>query len=66
MRRILLCLTALLTIAAPMALSGPVQAAPPGPQCGAVMPCDGPVEKVRDTVRRIVEMCQNAYCQPLP
>lgn len=34
----------------------PAEAAPPGPQCGAVIPCEGPIEK-------ITRICQQAYCQ---
>lgn len=62
MRRILIGLLALLTIAGPFALGGtPAQAAPPGPQC--VGPCGGPVEKVGDIVEDIIRTCQQAYCQ---
>lgn len=62
MRRILIGLVALLSIAGPFAVGAtPTQAAPPGPQC--VLPCAGPVEKVTDLVQDIARKCQSAYCQ---
>ena len=63
MRRILLALAALIVMTGPIVLSAPTQAAPDGPQCATpVLPCEGPVQKVEDTVQRIVRMCQYAYC----
>ena len=54
-RSMIAVLFALLTVLG-AAGARPAEAAPPGPQCGAVMPCDGPVE-------RILRICQYAYCQ---
>lgn len=56
MRRHLLAVVLVFAAVLGIGAAVPAQAAPPGPQCGAVIPCDGPIEK-------ITRICQYAYCQ---
>lgn len=55
MRRLLAAMFALIA-AAGVANAAPAKAAPEKPQCGWVIPCEGPIE-------RIERLCQQAKCE---
>lgn len=64
MRRTLIGLTAAGLAAGSLLLgAGSAQAAPPPKQCFGVLPCDGPIGKAEEKVRKVIETCQYAYCQ---